>query len=178
MSNKKNNLPLAYSLQRRSKKVLNREISAERADEKRSENPDHEIPNYASPAMAEYMAGKAKMLADGGMINEDVSMDDAEMDMDSDEHYASIADAILAKKRKAMADGGMVDLEENSEESTADSALKFRQEANLKEQYDDSQLSDQPEDSNEMGDEHEMDSENEDDADLVSSIRKKMKAKR
>lgn len=178
MKKNSNSLPIAYSIARRGKKVLNRQVSEDKADHKRSENPEHEIPHFASPAMNEYMAGKAKQLAGGGMINEMEDMDDSEMDGDAEEHYASIADAILSKKRKAMADGGQVDLEENSEESTADAALKFRQEANLKEQYDDSQLEAQPEDSNEHGDEREEESENEHDGDLVSSIRKKMKSKK
>lgn len=90
-----------------------------------------------------------------------------------DNHFDSIADAIIAKKRrKMMAEGGEVDLEENSEESpNFEDQQSFK--ANGKEQYDDSQLSDQPEDSNEHGDE--MDS---DIHDMVSRIRAKLKAKR
>ena len=96
---------------------------------------------------------------------------------DVDEHYDSIADAILSKKRKAkmMAEGGMVDLEENSEESpNNEDQMSFK--ANGKEQYDLSQLGDEPEDSNEHGDEREMSEENQ--HDMVDSIRRKMKMKR
>lgn len=86
-----------------------------------------------------------------------------------EDHYSSIADAILAKKRKKMADGGMVDLEANSEEG-ANMADEQNEDALLKEQYDDSQLSAQPMDSNEHGDDIESDKH-----DMVSRIRSKMK---
>lgn len=186
---KNNSLPIAYSLQRRAKKVLNNKLALEKADKKNSESPDDTIPTYSSPAMAEFMSGKAKQLAEGGMINHEEPFKKAQADDvpfsegqdDVGEHYASIADAILSKKRaaaKKMADGGMVDLEENSEEADADHAASFNQAANLKEQYDDEQLDEDPLDSNEIGDEDEKDEENENDEDVVGSIRKRMKSKR
>lgn len=97
--------------------------------------------------------------------------DDEEETLDN--HYDSIADAIIAKRKaKMMADGGMVDLEANSEESpNEEDQMSFK--ANGKEQYDDSQLSAQPEDSNEHGDE--LDS---DEHDMISRIRAKIRAKR
>ena len=91
-----------------------------------------------------------------------------------EDHYDSIADAILAKKRKAkmMADGGQVSLEDNSREDlNNEDDMSF--EAGLKEQYDDSQISAQPSDSNEHG--HVL--ADEDSHDMVDSIRKKMKLK-
>lgn len=94
---------------------------------------------------------------------------------DADDHYDSIADAILAKKRKAkmMAEGGEVDLEANSEESpNEEDQMSF--EANGKEQYDLDQLDSQPMDSNEMG--HDL--PDEDEHDMVSAIRKKMKLRK
>lgn len=115
-------------------------------------------------------AEKYQRMADGGMVNDLEDMDDAEEDN-------SPVDAIMSRRRK-MADGGMVDLDANSEESTADHGLKYLTDANLKEQYDLDQLSDQPEDSNEMGDDREENEENIDDSDIVGSIRRKMKSKR
>lgn len=83
---------------------------------------------------------KGKAMAKGGMAMPD-----------HEEHYASIADAILSKK-KAYANGGEVaDLEEHSEESP-NMADEYNEDANGKEQYDLGQLSPQPKDSNEDGD--------------------------
>lgn len=92
---------------------------------------------------------------------------------DADEHYSSIADAILAKKKhaKAYADGGMVDLEHNSEEEP-NQYYGMDEDAAKKEMYDDDQLMDQPEDSNEHGDEIDSDKH-----DMVDAIRKKIKYK-
>lgn len=190
----KQSLAIAYSMKKRAKKkmaqggMINDAESMKSAEQDNQMSPAAKKPNFTSPAMAEYMADK---FAKGGMINEDESMSSAEQDMepsmpsqednDAADHYSSIADAILAKKRAArqnLAEGGMVDLDANSEEATADHGLEFNEAANLKEQYDDSQLESQPMDSNEDGDSHEEDSENMDDASIVSSIRKRMKAKR
>lgn len=120
---------------------------------------------------------------------------------DVEEHYESIADAILAKKQKSkkmMAEGGsvredesisdgimrrrkeqyepsqdgMVDLEQNSEEMP-NQYDEVDGKAAHEEQYDDSQLSKQPMDSNEHGD-----SIDSDEHDMLDSIRKKIKAKR
>lgn len=120
--------------------------------------------------------------------------------MDDDERASSIADAIMEKrhrmaeggiagetlgtkigypgspKPKAYADGGMVDLERNSEEEGSTPYDTMNAEAGMKEQYDDSQLSPDPMDSNETGDSREDESENE--HDMISKIRSKMRAKR
>lgn len=97
---------------------------------------------------------------------------------DTEEHYESIADAILAKKRKAkFADGGMVDLDENAEEASANPNTYDDQNelAAMKENYDEGMdgVID-PMDSNEHGDEL----SDEDSHDMVDSIRKKYKAKK
>lgn len=108
-----------------------------------------------------------KRMADGGMIDAE-EMDE---DQEGEDRDNSVADKIMAKKR--MADGGQVDLEENSEESpNEEDQMSF--EANGKEQYDLSQLDEQPEDSNEHG--HEL--LDEDSHDMVEKIRRKIKAKR
>lgn len=79
---------------------------------------------------------------------------------DHEEHYSSIADAILKKKK--MANGGMV--EPDNKETPADSSPydEDNEDAIMKELYDED-LGPQPEDSNEDGD------------DMISQIRKKMK---
>lgn len=96
--------------------------------------------------------------ADGGMIDED---------------NMSISDAIRRRRREqdAPSGDGMVDLEENSEEMP-NQYDEIDGKVAHEEQYDDSQLSSQPEDSNEHGG---MSEEDEHDLDLISSIRRKMK---
>jgi len=93
---------------------------------------------------------------------------------DVDDHYESIADAILKKRRRAkmMAEGGMVDLEANSEESpNQEDQMSFK--ANGKEQYDLRQLKAQPMDSNEHGDAIKSDSH-----DRIDRMRRKVKKQR
>lgn len=84
----------------------------------------------------------------------------------------SIAKAILEKRR--MADGGMVELD-NKENETPN----YEQQnllAAKKELYDDSQISAQPEDSNEHGDT--LSDEDMDNQSMISQIRAKLRAKR
>lgn len=81
---------------------------------------------------------------------------------------------IMAKRRK-MADGGEVDLEKESEESP-NIADEDNYKANGEEQYDDSQISEQPEDSNEDGDI--LSDADEHEKGMISSIRGKLKSKR
>lgn len=94
---------------------------------------------------------------------------------DADEHYASIADAILAKSRKAkmMAEGGQVDLSENAEEMpNNEDDLSF--EALKKENYSESEgldALDSPKDSNEKG----RAMEDKHDESIVDAIRRKSK---
>lgn len=83
------------------------------------------------------------------------------------EHYESIADAILAKKRQ------QADLNKNSEEQP-NQYYKYNEEAGGEEQYDLDQLSPQPMDSNEHGD---PDLE-EDKRDFIEEVRRKVMAKR
>jgi len=90
-----------------------------------------------------------------------------------EEHHASIASAIMAKRRM-MAEGGQVDLQDNSDEHlNEEDDLSFKA-ARKKTYYDDSQISAQPEDSNEHGDEL----SDEDSHDMISAIRSKMRRKR
>jgi hypothetical protein len=88
--------------------------------------------------------GQTKM-ADGGYLEGE----------DTSTHMGTLAEAIAKRLAKhMMAEGGRVDLEENSEEhGNAEDDLSF--EALGKEQYDDSQLEDQPKDSNEHEPSHE-----------------------
>jgi hypothetical protein len=117
------------------------------------------------PAKSEYDA--VQWAAKGGEIEPHELMSD-------DERSSSIADAIMKKraKTKAMADGGMVDLEANSEEQP-NNEDDYSFDAVKKEQYDLDQLGPDPMDSNEHGDAIDSDKN-----DMVSQIRKKMRAKR
>lgn len=125
-----------------------------------------------SIALGVQRRNKKPMMAKGGAVAP------MSASMDADEHYDSIADAIMAKKRKAkMAEGGMVDIDENAEESSANPNTYDDQNelAAMKENYDsDMDGISQPMDSNEMGDEL----SDEDSHDMVSMIRKKMKTKK
>ncbi len=80
-----------------------------------------------------------------------------------------IIDAIMSKRK--MASGGEVDLQDNSDEQlNKEDQLSYKA-ARSKTYYDDSQISDQPEDSNEHG----RVLSDEDEHDLVSQIRRKIK---
>lgn len=97
---------------------------------------------------------------------------------DEDEHYDSIASAVMAKKRRAkmMAEGGMVDLDENAMEepnNLDDMNYEALKKENYAEEHGLSAMG-SPEDSNEHG--HEL--SDEDMHDMVDSIRRKLKAKR
>ncbi len=111
---------------------------------------------------------KGASMAQGGAVASGASND-------ADEHYDSIADAIMRKRQaKKMADGGGVD---SNDEETPAMLSPFddeNAEAAMKENYGpQGQFHDQPEDSNEMGDERE--DETSDKHDMVSAVRKKMK---
>lgn len=137
----------------------------------------------------EEQANMHRMMAAGGMVEgaEDdnepsVPMAKSDDERPSESEYMSshfskggIADAIMKKRKpKMMADGGMVDIQENGEEEDANAFDDLNEEAYMKELYDDSQLDDQPEDSNLKG--HDL--PDEDSHDMVSQIRKKMRMKR
>ncbi len=135
------------------------------------------------------MRHKDELLArDIGHPGED-SEDEMEMDMlhtsnqpdsyskDGVINYArggSVADKIM--KKKMMADGGEVDLQDNADEHLNEEDDMSYDAARKKTYFDDSQISEQPEDSNEHGDSEEADSENE--HDMISKIRSKMKSKK
>lgn len=120
-------------------------------------------PNDKRLPMDEYMADH---FANGGEVNGNLK----EYYPSADERPQSITDAIM--RRRKMADGGMVDLEENSREKP-NFYDELNEDAANKEQYDDSQISPQPEDSNEHGDDIESDIH-----DMVSKIRSKLRLKR
>lgn len=119
-------------------------------------NPPARKPDDMRPPKDRYMANH---FAEGG---------------DVDEHYDSIADAIVRKKHKAVADS-QVDLAANSEEKPNYYDELNEMTANA-EQYDVDQLSPQPRNSNEIGDERE--DEESDKHDMVSQIRRKMRSKK
>ena len=161
----------------------------------------------------EQEAAKFRMMAEGGMIGEvsgraqatqapGVPMRKPDDMRPPKNHYmadqfneGSIVDSIAETIMRKMANGGMVDLEHNSEEEPNQYYDANEDTAN-EEQYDDSQISAQPENSNEKGDEREKkkedhlgradglftfpkeDSEEEDEHDMVSAIRKKVQAKK
>lgn len=111
--------------------------------------------------------GQTQMLAYGG----DVEGEDRD-------HMGSLAEAIADRiHRKMMAQGGMAHddgLNENSEEKgNYEDDLSY--DALGEEQFDDDQLSEQPEDSNEKGDEEESDSEDKEDSSIISKIRSRSK---
>lgn len=83
---------------------------------------------------------KKKGYASGGMVSSD----------ESDEHYDSIADAILRQKKSS--DSGEVDISENGEESGQAPYDNMNHDAVMKELYDAADEEDQPEDSNMKGD--------------------------
>ncbi len=68
---------------------------------------------------------------------------------DSEDHYSSIADAILKQKRSS--DPGEVDIQQNGEESGQAPYDNMNHDAVMKELYDDEQLDPQPMDSNRKG---------------------------
>jgi len=116
-----------------------------------SEGREH----YPAPPMSEYDSGYAAgKMAAGGMA-------------------MSPAERIMHRKR--MATGGQVDLEKNSEEG-GQSPYDNMNADGTGEQYDDSQLSAQPTDSNEHGDT--LSDEDQRDQSLIDKIRERMKSRR
>lgn len=174
-------LAIAYNVQRQAKKKK----MAAGGEVGKGPMPGFEKRYYEKAGSEGSMA---KMMSKGGMIPEG-SEDDMspgmspirESYMSPEEqvfmanHFASggsVADAIRMKK-KMYSDGGMVDIQENGEEEGSSPYDRQNMEAVKKELYDDDQISEQPEDSNEHGDDIE-----EDKHDMVGAIRKKIKSKR
>lgn len=110
----------------------------------------------------------------GKKIAKGSSIDPSDL-MSDDERAKGIVDAILEKRKaKKMADGGMVDIQsDNGDEEPANPNGFDTQNANLKELYDDEQISPQPMDSNEHGDEIDSDAH-----DMIAKIRSRIKLKR
>lgn len=138
-----------------------------------SGNPDEAHP-HTGESEADMLRRHAMELAhfaNGGNVDLEQS------EMQPEEDGDSMVREIMKHRKMKMADGGEVDLEKNSEEDlNNEDQMSFK--AGMKEQYDLSQLSKQPKDSNEKGDSREDEAENEHDASEVSQIRKKMKSKR
>jgi len=140
-------------------------------------------PPEAHKSIADAIMSKRKhakmMMDDGGEVDPDLQkyMPSDKEAADSGYPPGPERAQYIARKRQAAAqnyaDGGMVDLEANSEESpNEEDQMSFK--ANGKEQYDDSQLSRQPSDSNLKG--HDL--PDEDSHDMVDQIRRKMRMRR
>lgn len=146
-------MPLIKS---KSKKALEENIATEMHA---NPSPEKRAQNIAIAYSVKRRAA-AKKMAMGG-----------EMDDMPEESPASIAEHIM-KKRK-MAEGGEVDLQDNADEHLNEEDQLSFEAARKKTYFDDSQLSDQPEDSNEHGDEL----SDEDEHDMVDKILKKRRMK-
>lgn len=171
--------------------MINNAVRMHEAEEDQVQHPEglESDDDQMRPAQDEYMADKAQQLAEGGLIHEFDEQPDQENEI---EQHASVASAIMAKRKQAsesaesesdidrqmfLAEGGMVDLDENAMEQP-NSYYHQNEVAALKENYDEDMHGvDQPMDSNLHGDSEEMSEENEHDEDMVSAIRRKMKAK-
>ena len=171
MKNDKKDLAIAYGIQRRNKKKKMAEggivTPARKEDDKRFPESEYMGENwsYGSPParkpddkrlpeddyMSDKFAPRARM-AQGGMV-----------------------EAIMKKRgqSKASDDGEFIDLNDTNAENLDNDYDDMNEEAGMKELYDDSQMSDQPEDSNEMGDDIDADEH-----DMIAAIRRKMKSTR
>ena len=192
----KPSLAIAYAVQRKNKPkkmALGGAVESSVHSKEYSRNPGTPAPKPegmkipASESMSGKMEGKPGSSPSGPMITISKAEYDAlrsggayakggsvrsEMEFDEDPRATSIADAILEKKHR-MAEGGMVDIEENGEEEGSTPYDDMNADAAKKELYDDDQMSDQPEDSNEHGDERE-DGES-DKRDRIEAIRRRMR---
>lgn len=166
-------MPLIHS---KSKKALQKNIKTEM---EAHPEKDKRAQNLAVAYSVQKAAHKKKKMAEGGEVNpiEEKGTEKAmenqrhskKLDFDKDDEGMTLE----AIKKENYADGGMVDLDEESEEMPND-YYKLNREAADEEQYDDSQISAQPMDSNEHG--HEI--EDEIDRGIVAAIRRKMASKR
>lgn len=125
-------------------------------------------PDNMRPLEDEYMADDMEGYADGGEVEGYPENDDP--------NNSSVVEKILAKRRM-MAAGGEVndeqaDVQENGEEGPA-TDISYNVDAKDHDIYDDEQLSEQPEDSNE----HTVDLEDEDSHDRIAQIMKKLKSR-
>ena len=115
-----------------------------------------------------YATQKASRKNVRGPLNPKLQQSKAPMN-DSDQHYDSIADAIMRKQQYAA--GGMVDPNGPDEESGQAPYNEYNADAFDELISDTDQLDDEP--TNSIGDPEESDDEDEND--LVSSIRRKYK---
>jgi hypothetical protein len=93
--------------------------------------------------------------------------------MTAQQRANATAEAVMKSRKKNMDDGGEVDIQANGDEEGSSPYDDMNADAVENGEYDDSQLSDQPMDSNQTGDDIESDVH-----DLVDTIRKKLMAKR
>lgn len=120
---------------------------------------------------------RKRMMAEGGMVPADDAETEKSMDDMKRKKDMSFSDdegmSMDALKKENYAEGGMVDLDANDEESP-NQYDKMNRKAADAHQYDDSQISPQPMDSNEHG--HMI--EDEMDRSIVAAIRRKMSGKK
>jgi hypothetical protein len=164
------NLAVAYSVKRRAKK------SDKAKDESMKENSIDKAKDMEDEEML--MGKKPKMMQPPKAAMEMPDADDeAEIDMLAPKKKmmakGGMVDKIMQKRMGKMAEGGEVDLQTNADEDlNMEDDLSF--DAARKDTYfDDSQMSDQPEDSNEHG----RLLDDADAHDMVEMIRKKIKSR-
>lgn len=131
--------------------------------------------------MMKYARGGEIDLRDEKMSSIDDAMDDRELEMTDSKplrhageltaNEETIAD--ILRSRKKYAEGGRVDIQENGDEDLNNEDQLSYEAARKKTYYDDSQLDDQPMDSNEHSDDIEKDVH-----DMVSKIRSKIRSMR
>lgn len=160
-----NSLAVAYSTQKQiSKKKMAAAPMAEGGPV-----PKEQAKTGSDPKeMAEFHTREAKRylaMANGGMVAPAEGEGPEE-----DERPGSVTDAIMRKRR--FANGGMVDLNEHSEEH-GNFADEDSEEANGKEQYDDSQFTPGSMDNDQHGDDIDKDKH-----DMIAKIRSTMRSKR
>lgn len=186
---RKQNLAVAYSVQRQAKKKKMAEGGEVRpsADERLRRSLDmlegaSSMHSEEIDARREKMSGiddadderEMRMMASGGEVDarKERMVDEDEMPMYGEDMLED--ESIHASIRRKMAKGGEVDVQEsNGDESLNDEDDLSFEAARKKTYFDDSQLSAQPEDSNEHADEL----DDEDEHDMVDVIRRKIKSK-
>lgn len=183
-------IAIAYDIQRKNKRkkmAKGGEVKDEFEDispvteAEMMEDEDKDMPSNIDRISEKDIAiayGKPNPNEDDDNLSKGGSVKDQHDDSDAEGHYDSIASAIMARKRKAkmMAEGGMVDLDENAQEepnNLDDLNYEALKKENYAEEHGLSAMG-SPEDSNEDG--HDL--SDEDKHDMVTMIRRKIKAKR
>ncbi len=133
-------------------------------------------------SMAQRIRRKRQMFAEGGEVTRAPASSEDEATqaaMDEKAHHQALdfsdeeGMTMDANKKENYSEGGMADLNEESEEHPNDYYKQNRMAAN-QEEYDDSQISQQPMDSNEHG----KAMEDMHDESMIAAIRRKMAARR